>query len=146
MKNIIIIFFGIFVVCIISLLIFSVYLNQKAGENFIKSKKIVINPDSRKCDLSNVNNIITLDSSNVYKVPGGLLSFNTTSNSSEAGNYLSVCRETCKIPGVINCNSDNITYKNCLDLLEPPSGCTNNSKPIGLYKDKPIYATSINFS
>ena len=74
-----------------------------------------------------------------------MLKFVTTTNSSEAGNYSTICNSSCqKEKNIIhNCNRDDKIFQSCIELLRPPLGCTNNSKPLGISDNKVIYAKGL---
>lgn len=141
-----VVLFFFFVSAFLVTICFSFYLNQKAGENFIEGKKIVITPNQNNCNLNNVTNKIFVNSIGIYNVPNSVLSFNTTTDSVNAGNYKTICNEACEEKGVITCNKETPIFNQCNKLLEPPSGCTNNSNPLGVDQNgKVVFATSINF-
>ena len=142
-----VVLFFFFVSTFLVIICFSFYLNQRAGENFIGGKKIVITPNKNNCNLNDTTNEIVLGPDGIYKVPDSVLVFNTTTDPVNAGNYKTICNEACEEKGVVTCNKETPIFKQCNKLLEPPSGCTNNSNPLGVDQNgKIVFATSINFN
>lgn len=127
------------------LLIFFIYFNIVAQNNFLKSNEIIISNVSPKCE-PNLTNLTKIDpnvdgsieqcldpSEYLYSVPNSSLKFIVSNDEGEAASYSSLCKSYCgqiEINGT--CSKKTPAFNECVSILEPPSGCNNSSKPLGI--------------
>jgi len=141
------------------LLIVFIYFNSQAIVNFSKSKEIIVGNTSPQCQIDPTS-LTKIDLASLkkcsnpkqyfYSIKDSNLNFLISEDISNIGYFISLCRNYCDekfYDAVKNkCNSPNDSiYQNCLDLLEPPPGCSNSSKPIGTDKKtfNNLYAVSV---
>lgn len=131
-----------FLICAMTLLLAIFILNILSQKKYEQSKIIYIsNPDPPCTFGSNLpivekeNLGFCLDKDNNEVLNYYVYTYNSAlefvvTNEKETF-YMDVCNQLCPdrlLNG--NCNSRIPGYENCIDLLEPPSGCTNPAKPI----------------
>ena len=112
------------------LLIFFIYFNVVAQNNFLKSNEIIISNVSPKCEPNltnlkkinpNVNkNILQcVDTSQyIYTIPNSSLKFLVSTNSQEASSYNNICKIYCgktEING--RCSTTTPAYNECVFSL-----------------------------
>ena len=133
-------------------LILFIYFNYVAITNFSESNKIIIENASPQC-LPNVKNLPYLSVANgsllactnesnkdnfYYYDQNNNLAFIVSSNQAEAKNYFQVCSKYCsgqfdKVSS--KCKAENqLPFKRCVELLQPPPKCTNSSSAVGINK------------
>ena len=143
-----------------------IYLNYVAITNFSESNKIIIENASPQC-LPSIQNLPAISESDLipckpitdskgkthvskpfyYYNEDNNLAFIVSNNQEDAGNFLHICKSYChgKINSQNKCvGSNQIPYKKCIDLLQPPPNCTNSSVAIAIDKtsDSFFYAYS----
>lgn len=134
---------------ILVFLAFIIYLNIKIGENIIESKKIIVENLNTKCkfNLNDYKDIkISTINKKTYYNDGGIFYLITSdeNESSDGMSYLNICHDLCGgFDTFGNCVIRNDTYAKCIELLKPPSGCINQTQPVGKIDETLYYALSI---
>jgi hypothetical protein len=94
------------------------------------AKKVVLTNENSYCDVEYMDleeiNVINKDYY-YYISKGTMITFKVGTESSEGSYWAEICQAV---------NGNDITYSVCENLLKPPSGCTNNSNPVGKTVEK----------
>ena len=126
-------------------LILFIYFNAAAIVNFSKSNKIIVENASPQC-LPDVTSLPAVTPKQcqqnpnhfIYNIEKSNLYFIVTKKQEEARYFTTICKKYCSKYNINQqkCEAKNkTTYDSCIDLLQPPPNCSNNSSAIAIDKN-----------